>query len=569
MKPPRSNTGLSVRFDDGDAPSSYAETDAGTFAVQDMFISENSSDIDSDQEEEDLTKVQGSSKGKSWTRTKSSLVSQHWLAIASRKIGKSMLFNLLSVAIIVANLFLAGLLVDARTKHAQITGATLQILVVTESIFIIFFIFELAVRIVSTARDCRTLLQDPLLILDIVAVVAMALDDWVIYPLGSAELFGDLAMFGVFRIFRGARCVMVLGRLRAFRKLYDAVRGVWECGPLLLVALAFLVSVTFSASVTMCLLLGPSSPQHELLPKHIATRFQSVARSFLTLSEAVLSGVEWGPELVAPLLDSTAAPFAGVLLLIFIVTASALLLNIIAGFFVQQVHATTQRYTRDVADRDTIKAAGEQLEGFVEVLQSMDESGNGELSLADYVVAITQNAEVMSNLGITLQTAKATFNRLDVDKTGIVHIMDFIVATKDVLTYKSIELLVVENQQQRLLTGLRRQHRRSKKRLGQLEKDLKLVEEKVYKVHQSTEVLPDTMSARLQSQMRRVIKSISEDKSGADSLREEALRMTRSDWTPRPDIKSDDFITRAWKQTLEKDCRVQLRHMLRKTAASL
>ncbi|CAL1140495.1 unnamed protein product [Cladocopium goreaui] len=146
---------------------------------------------------------------------------------------------------------------------------------------------------------------------------------------------------------------------------------------------------------------------------YIGGRFRSVGVGYLTLSECLLGGIEWGPELVDQLLrqemvfagpdarDMVCPKMGCLVLLGFLIVGSLLWLNTVAGIFMQQVDRSFEvTNVHQFKDPEFMAATKEILREFVLDLQDLDQDNSQSLNWRQISLVVTHHLELLSDLGI-------------------------------------------------------------------------------------------------------------------------------------------------------------------------
>eukprot|EP00930_Biecheleria_cincta_P016194 TRINITY_DN13268_c0_g1_i2.p1 TRINITY_DN13268_c0_g1~~TRINITY_DN13268_c0_g1_i2.p1 ORF type:complete len:600 (-),score=113.72 TRINITY_DN13268_c0_g1_i2:908-2707(-) len=421
----------------------------------------------------------------------------------ARKIGSSTFFKVLSVVGILLNVLFTGFFVDAKVKYEHGQLSSLLAYIIIESVFILWFFFEVTVRILN--HRSRKIWRDPTLILDMVVILAPAIEVWILLPAGVPPVDVSISIMSICRIFRLIRGVMMLSRIPACKPLYLAIVGMWHSSGLLLANSVVVGTMLFTVSLGICLMIGPSRAVHAKLPQELAPRFASVSATFLTVTESLLRGVEWGPELVDPLMKNKDTACAGWVLLVFVIFGNSVVLNIIAGLFVHQIQSSGEiSKVSNKFDDDVQVATAQMLDGLVKSFKEMDKDADGWLTLEEFLAGVYRHGETLAEIGIGKREAEQCFDTLDTDKSGCVSISEFLGGLQDTIVQKSLEVLIFEHQQKRLLKGLQDHSNRSRKDLNLVQVELATMNEWMEEAAEHMHELPQMVQERLVNQRTRV-----------------------------------------------------------------
>lgn len=423
-----------------------------------------------------------------------------------RRLLTSKIFLMSNVFVILLNMIWTGFYVNSLVKRkddsVDASSSSFNAFFLVESIFSGCFLAELIVRLAHFAS--LRLWHDPWLCFDIVVIVVPPLELWVLRPLGWESGSTTVTVINIFRVFRVSRGVALLASINWFRPMYLAAVGFKHSINSLLVVAIYIATLLFTTSLILCNLLGPSSPNHAGFPDLVRGRFRSVGVSYLTLSECLLGGIEWGPELVDQLLRRQDMVFAGLVLLGFLIVGSLLWLNTVAGIFMQQVDRSFEvTNVNQFKDPEFVAAIKEILREFVLDLKDLDQDNSQSLSWRQISLVVTHHLELLSDLGIRMPEAKRIFSELDMNNTGYVSIPMFIQRLIENLKYKTLETLIFENQQSRLLQLMKKLARLNIRSSKKVMEQLKGMSVSIAQV-ESEEPLGAAVQRRLARQKQRV-----------------------------------------------------------------
>lgn len=422
-----------------------------------------------------------------------------------RRLLTSKIFLMSNVCTILLNMIWTGFYVNSLVRQnedsVEASSSSFNAFFVVESIFSGCFLAELIVRLAHFAS--LRLWHDPWLCFDIVVIVIPPMELWVLRPLGWESGSTTVTVVNIFRVFRVSRGVALLASINWFRPMYLAAVGFKHSINSLLVVAIYIGTFLFTTSLILCNLLGPSSPDHASFPDVVRGRFRSVGVGYLTLSECLLGGIEWGPELLDQLLRQEMV-FAGLVLLGFLIVGSLLWLNTVAGIFMQQVDRSFEvTNVHQFKDPEFMAATKEILREFVLDLQDLDQDNSQSLNWRQISLVVTHHLELLSDLGIRMPEAKRIFSELDMNNTGYVSIPMFIQRLIENLKYKTLETLIFENQQSRLLSLMKKLARLNIRSSKHVMEQLKRMSSSIAQV-ESEEPLGAAVQRRLARKKQRV-----------------------------------------------------------------
>jgi len=220
-------------------------------------------------------------------------------------------------------------------------------------------------------------------------------------------------------------------------------------------ALILILVLAFAMFITI--LTGPSSGiDQSKLPESIQPLFHSLGRSMVTILSTLLSGLDWGPNVLDPLMTNPDLVAAGIVYFIFICFAQFFLLNLITAIFIEQMFDTV-RNNMEVMECEKILTSDLGVRQLRGVFKALDSNGDGNLSAQEFIKGLREHEEITSKLGLDLKTALVLFHELDVDHSDSVAIEEFLFGVmKKNAQSKTVDMLIIDHQQQKALKHLAR-----------------------------------------------------------------------------------------------------------------
>jgi len=153
--------------------------------------------------------------------------------------------------------------------------------------------------------------------------------------------------------------------------------------------------------------------------------YGNIGSSMLVLLQCITGGVDWN-QAMEPVLK--ASPIHGVIFIIYIVFAVFCLLNVVTGVFVDRALQVAQ-IDRDLLVVEEILKQKEFTTAVTEILNSVDEGGNGKLTRSQFQ-AVLEDEWVKSffiTLGLDFKDTEQLFALLDPDGDNEdISIQDFV-----------------------------------------------------------------------------------------------------------------------------------------------
>jgi len=231
----------------------------------------------------------------------------------------------------------------------------------------------------------------------------------------ALRMFKVLQIFRMFRFFCGLR-MMIMSILNSMHSLVGLT--------VILVLLVYTFSVGLMQGVSGYLEqsghLAVDPPMDTLL-----VMYGNIGSSMLVLLQCITGGVDWN-QAMEPVLK--ASPIHGVIFIIYIVFAVFCLLNVVTGVFVDRALQVAQ-IDRDLLVVEEILKQKEFTTAVTEILNSVDEGGNGKLTRSQFQ-AVLEDEWVKSffiTLGLDFKDTEQLFALLDPDGDNEdISIQDFV-----------------------------------------------------------------------------------------------------------------------------------------------
>ncbi|CAE8596677.1 unnamed protein product [Polarella glacialis] len=485
----------------------------------------------------------------------------------SYSIGFSKTFVVVSGVAIILNIFWLGIMADALVRYEKGEIPSLLPYNIIASLFLVWFTFELIVRCVTLHSVGKGFWTEPVILFDIVVVLVPAIQIWILTPLGEEVMI--LQIISLLRLLRIIRAADIFQRATMFRPLYLAIKSVRFAMPKLIASTMLLAAFMFTAAVALTFLLGPSSTVHDTIPRLVAVRFASVGRTFLTLSEVLFGGMQWGPSLLEPMLGHNETRVAGIFLFVWAIFANLIGLSLFAAIFIQQI-ASTRNQLGAITEHEEMHICKSLLDLVLESFSDMDEDDNGCLSWEEFSRGMLRHEGIMRDLGVGFTEAKGLFAKLDVDKSGLVSIQEFVVGLQSFLLHKPLEVLIIEHTQGKAQKELTAHHKRVSEDTARLLKYIEHQSEKLDQASLGVERLPEDVRRTLVQKFSQVDDPDISASPRDDSWQEVTTRqLTLRGMSPRSQSSSNwrqegcASFRSSWLRALDTQGRDRIRRQLR------
>jgi len=291
-----------------------------------------------------------------------------------------------------------------------------------EYFFTIFFMVELAMRIVSQRRlfifgkdRYWNVFDSTLIILSFIQLVA------------STSI--NLSVFRIFRIFRLVRLLKVIRKISLLESLNLMVYGIITCIMPLFWAIAILIIVMYAFGVFFMSGLAGSlqdmdyNDDNSSIASALGVKFGSVYRTMASLFEGISGGNDWAgiAEEMREVSEGLYVCFA-----LYVVFVTLGVLNIVTGFFVD---GTMQANVN--AREEMLRAAQDKKNTMAELIgelfHQLDTDHSGKLSFEELEAHLYEEAlqEYFCVLEMEPDEAKDLFCLLDIKNEGEVSIAEF------------------------------------------------------------------------------------------------------------------------------------------------
>eukprot|EP00929_Paragymnodinium_shiwhaense_P035141 TRINITY_DN19018_c0_g1_i1.p1 TRINITY_DN19018_c0_g1~~TRINITY_DN19018_c0_g1_i1.p1 ORF type:complete len:887 (-),score=193.90 TRINITY_DN19018_c0_g1_i1:302-2962(-) len=398
-------------------------------------------------------------------------------------------FQIYSLILVALSAVVMSLHIDAVAKARDsskflLPPAEWKVIAIMESVLIVLLLVENLVKHIGATVYIWYNLW---LMVDTAVVVAWAVQAWYdLYdPVFAVTTMGkELFLLPVLVVFRGLRfwrAIQVFKAVRFLKPLYTALLGLrssllnfvaaFGCGALIIGSLAW-------ASVSVTRVSRGRHPVTDNLPQW--TIKWPILHRVVEFLQPALGGMEWDKAVENLPSHYGEGSINYVIGLVSVVLIGAWYLPICTGVFVQEVW-TAERMAAKISDGERLTLSEESIVTLKQVLTEASmqgtspraappRSGNisrqtssgsrgsnvGAISLRQLERGLAARPEIVQGLGISLDSAKNVFKRLDIQGLGYVGIDVFLIELVK-LTDKetSMDMLVIEYQQNRVLQELR------------------------------------------------------------------------------------------------------------------
>lgn len=258
------------------------------------------------------------------------------------------------------------------------------------------------------------------------------------------------------RILRVVRYLLAKRSLGALRTLIYCLMGSWKafCWVVLVISLfVFMTSVFFTELVLNSRLDG----LNDLDNAELSRWYGSLTRTFLSLYQALVGGVDWD-TVVSPLM--TISPVLGVIFSLYIAVAVLAMLNVVTGVFVDTALTRANR----MKDNITVNNA-------CRLFTLLDIDRTGQISVLEFESQLESQPmqEYLAEIDVDVSEAKWLFEILDINSTGTIDFDEFLSGCLRMKgPAKALDLLLVTRESRRMFQQILAERKNVETQLGQI-----------------------------------------------------------------------------------------------------
>eukprot|EP00927_Polykrikos_kofoidii_P011868 TRINITY_DN15075_c0_g2_i1.p1 TRINITY_DN15075_c0_g2~~TRINITY_DN15075_c0_g2_i1.p1 ORF type:complete len:628 (-),score=123.42 TRINITY_DN15075_c0_g2_i1:647-2530(-) len=332
-------------------------------------------------------------------------------------------------ALILMNAITLGIQADYAAQYR--TDDFPQVFQIIERIFAFFFTSELALRLYAMRLSFFFTRRLSVLVwnyFDLLIVFAQLLEEAIALLSSSIGIntknLRVLRVLRILRLVRVLRVVRVLRLISELRTIVSSILGSFKSlfwTMVLLLLMIYIVGVYFTQSVTNHMV---EQIEEEPDGIHILSKneqaldyyFGSLARTLLTLWEAIAGGEDWD-KMAMPL--GEVQSFVAVIFVCYIAFALLALMNVVTGFF---VHTALLR-----AKKEEEVFIADQIVNLFNVAGDARSDQDSRLTEADILAVLSDvdNAAEWKAIDIVPAEAQYIFRLLDVDNLGWIDFEEF------------------------------------------------------------------------------------------------------------------------------------------------
>lgn len=378
-----------------------------------------------------------------------------------RRIVQNDRFEYCAIVVIILDFIVLAL----ETDHYEEATATYDILSV---VFLLLFTLELFMRVAANLSGTyrRVMITD-------FVVVAFSFVDVVARAVTESISLSVLKILRVFRLIRIMRFVKVVSALRPLYLLSEAVTGAAQ--PLFFALMVTLLLIVAFA-VMIAMLVPDAIKDSDEVEEVVLRYYGTIPKAVLSLLVAMTGSPEWGMEPGFVLLEhggfSSAVLLGGIVLSAFVLFLA--LSGLVTGVFLEQLFEASSK-ADDVRDREDLSLSHEALRNLDAVFTQAGFTSHGEKISWHQVeenFKLPESKRVLETLHLDMKDAENVFMHLDSHSQGggLVEKDEFVFSLfKLRAVSRSIDMLSVDFQQEKILDQLNELHTKLKKFSGALQ----------------------------------------------------------------------------------------------------
>jgi len=329
-------------------------------------------------------------------------------------------FNIIMGATIILNIFVIAIETDVGYDEAGSIEDKLGWIIV-DSIFILIFIFEIAVR---AFLEKWAWLKSAWNWFDVLIVIIAIVDIWIISLMEGES--GNLYVLSIFRIVRLVRLVRLVKLVRLLHGLYVILVAFWHAMQTMSFLLAIMLFGLLIFSIGATNLIGRNDALKDVLINGdpIDLRFGTVYRSMYSLFE--LMTLEGWEAVARPIVEAQPALFIFIVSFIMIFTFG--MLNMIVALVIEKTLHHTRMMSEHAVQEERERMADE-LTRIKSLFSGDSEAGAGKITFEEFKRALSESESVRSifhNMGVSLSDVRELYTVLDWDDSGDLTLKEFL-----------------------------------------------------------------------------------------------------------------------------------------------
>jgi len=329
-------------------------------------------------------------------------------------------FNVTMGALIVLNICVIAIETDAIEDDASVEDKIAWIVI--DSLFILLFVFEIAVRMWMERRDW---IYSTWNWFDVLIVIMAMVDVWIITTF-SGDDQANLYVLSIFRIVRLVRLIRLIKLIRLLHGLYVILMAFWHAMQTMSFLLALMLFGLMIYAIFAVNLIGRNANLRHVRINGdtVRDRFGTVYKSMYSLFE--LMTLEGWESVARPIVEEL--PYMFLFIASFIMIFTFGMLNMIVALVIEKTLHHTRMMSEHVMQAERMRMADE-LVRIKNLFSSGQEAGVGKITFSEFETALRESEavrEIFQKMGIALGDVKELYTVLDWDESGDLTVKEFL-----------------------------------------------------------------------------------------------------------------------------------------------
>ncbi|KAK3239743.1 hypothetical protein CYMTET_50353 [Cymbomonas tetramitiformis] len=318
-------------------------------------------------------------------------------------VSKDWRFETWALVVIIFNACWIGVDVDYNPENNDESKVPSDVFVAVDNVFCVCFTSEIIIRLLAY-KKAADFFKDPVLkywnLFDLTLVLMMVVETWILGVAGGELDLSKLSTLRLMRLLRISRVFRMVPELGMMVKsMAAAIRSVSSTF-VLIIGIMYVFGIIFTQW-------GKNSNKtpHDI---DMEEYFGNIPSSFLTLMQILVFDDTF--MIIRACMDDT--PYIGWLCILFMIIGAFTILNMLIGVLCEVVADTTTTEKEKIL---RVKVNEE--------VAHMDEDGSGTISRKEFEGV---GIPLLEKIGLSRESLESAFDIIDIDKSGDVHLHEFV-----------------------------------------------------------------------------------------------------------------------------------------------
>jgi len=330
-------------------------------------------------------------------------------------------FNVTMGALIVLNICVIAIETDAIEDDASVEDKIAWIVI--DSLFILLFVFEIAVRMWMERRDW---IYSTWNWFDVLIVIMAMVDVWIITTF-SGDDQANLYVLSIFRIVRLVRLIRLIKLIRLLHGLYVILMAFWHAMQTMSFLLALMLFGLMIYAIFAVNLIGRNANLRHVRINGdtVRDRFGTVYKSMYSLFE--LMTLEGWESVARPIVEEL--PYMFLFIASFIMIFTFGMLNMIVALVIEKTMHHSRMMSEHAMQAERDHMADELVRVKTLFNSGGQEAGAGAITITEFETALRESEavrKIFQNMGISLGDVRELYSVLDWDESGDLTVKEFL-----------------------------------------------------------------------------------------------------------------------------------------------